>query len=109
MWNDQQLDEVRNIAVAAGQEILTVYDQDQELEITLKDDKSPLTEADRRAHELIVDDCKDLTLTYPFSRKSQMQSISRLAVAGTGIGWSIRLTAPRSSSSVMASLLSISR
>ena len=55
MWNDQQLDEVRNIAVAAGQEILTVYDQDQELEITLKDDKSPLTEADRRAHELIVE------------------------------------------------------
>ncbi len=55
MWNDEQLDEVRNIAVAAGQEILAVYDQDQALEITLKDDKSPLTEADCRAHRLIVE------------------------------------------------------
>ncbi len=55
MWNDQQLDEVSKIAVAAGQEILAIYDQDQDLEITLKDDKSPLTEADRRAHRLIVE------------------------------------------------------
>lgn len=55
MWNDQQLDEVSKIAVAAGQEILAIYDQDQNLEITLKDDKSPLTEADRRAHRLIVE------------------------------------------------------
>ncbi|HAT26801.1 MAG TPA: 3'(2'),5'-bisphosphate nucleotidase [Gammaproteobacteria bacterium] len=55
MWNDQQLDEVSKIAVAAGQEILAIYDQDQNLEITLKDDKSPLTEADLRAHRLIVE------------------------------------------------------
>lgn len=55
MWNDQQLDEVSKIAVVAGQEILAIYDQDQDLEITLKDDKSPLTEADLRAHRLIVE------------------------------------------------------
>lgn len=65
MWNDHQLDEVRNIAVAAGQEILTVYDQDQALEITLKDDKSPLTEADRRAHELIVERLQNLDSDIP--------------------------------------------
>lgn len=54
MWNDQQLDEVREIAVAAGQEILSVYNQDKKIEVTLKTDKSPLTEADQRAHQLIL-------------------------------------------------------
>lgn len=40
-------------AVAAGEEILAVYER--EFEVERKDDGSPLTEADRRAHRRIVD------------------------------------------------------
>ena len=48
MWDDQQLDAVRDIAVAAGAEILAVYNQQENIDVTIKDDNSPLTEADRR-------------------------------------------------------------
>jgi 3'(2'), 5'-bisphosphate nucleotidase len=40
-------------AVAAGEEILAVYGR--EFEVERKDDRSPLTEADRRAHRCIAD------------------------------------------------------
>lgn len=39
-------------SLAAGKEILSVYDG--HIEVQLKDDRSPLTEADRRAHKAIV-------------------------------------------------------
>ncbi len=65
MWNDEQLDAVRNIAVAAGQEILAVYNQDQAVAVTLKEDKSPLTDADRRAHRLIVERLEGLSPDIP--------------------------------------------
>lgn len=39
-------------AIAAGREILDVYSRP--IEVELKDDRSPLTEADRRAHHAIV-------------------------------------------------------
>ena len=55
MWTDRQLDCIRDIAVAAGAEILDVYNQEQVIEVTLKADKSPLTQADRRAHAVIVE------------------------------------------------------
>ena len=45
------LDEVRRIAVDAGRRILSVYGGD--FAVTHKQDDSPLTEADRVAHELI--------------------------------------------------------
>jgi len=40
-------------AVAAGEEIMAVYGR--EFEVERKDDRSPLTEADRRAHRCIAD------------------------------------------------------
>jgi 3'(2'), 5'-bisphosphate nucleotidase len=43
---------VRAIARAAGEVILAVYERD--FTVTLKDDRSPLTEADHAAHDLIV-------------------------------------------------------
>jgi 3'(2'), 5'-bisphosphate nucleotidase len=46
------LHSVRDIAVAAGQAILAVYERD--FATSTKADGSPLTEADRAAHELIV-------------------------------------------------------
>jgi 3'(2'), 5'-bisphosphate nucleotidase len=41
-----------NAAIQGGEEILTVYESDFAVE--QKDDKSPLTEADKRAHEAIT-------------------------------------------------------
>ena len=55
MWNDTLLDNVVNIALAAGQEILAVYNQAGDIAVSTKADDSPLTEADRRAHTLIVE------------------------------------------------------
>lgn len=42
-----------NAALAAGKEILEVYSQPVRVE--LKEDRSPLTEADRRAHKIIAE------------------------------------------------------
>ena len=46
-------------AVKAGQKILEIY-FNKDFEIEYKDDKSPLTEADKNAHDII---CKDLEAT----------------------------------------------
>jgi 3'(2'), 5'-bisphosphate nucleotidase len=51
--DDELLDEVRSIAQAAGRAIMEIYDSDFAVE--LKDDRSPLTAADRAAHALIVE------------------------------------------------------
>lgn len=48
---DNYLDDVRSIAVDAGRQILAVYER--EYSVTHKKDNSPLTEADRVAHDLI--------------------------------------------------------
>ena len=40
-------------AFRAGLEILEVYNSAKDMEITYKDDNSPLTVADRRSHEII--------------------------------------------------------
>ena len=47
------IDEMCRIAEAASSEILTVYNSAADIEIEHKADDSPLTLADRRAHELI--------------------------------------------------------
>ena len=52
--------EVRSIARRAGDAILEIYGEGFSVE--LKDDRSPLTEADRKSHELIV---RDLTAIDP--------------------------------------------
>lgn len=46
------LEKVSNIATMAGKEILEIYNRD--FEVDFKEDGSPLTMADQRAHELIV-------------------------------------------------------
>jgi len=42
------------IAQSAGQEILAVYNKTGNIDVTVKDDNSPLTEADQRANKVIV-------------------------------------------------------
>ncbi len=57
------LDAIVEIAVAAGKEILKVYNQDFDVES--KGDGSPLTTADRRAHELIMSKLDNFQPSYP--------------------------------------------
>ena len=61
----QLLKTVNEIAMAAGNEILDVYNSDQAIEVSMKLDDSPLTDADRRAHNLIVDRLSNLTPDIP--------------------------------------------
>ncbi|MDO8704834.1 MAG: 3'(2'),5'-bisphosphate nucleotidase CysQ [Sulfuricaulis sp.] len=59
----EYLEAVREIAHAAGRRILDVYERDFEVE--QKDDRSPLTEADRVAHEIITQQLQRLTPEIP--------------------------------------------
>ena len=61
----QLMQAVSNIAVAAGTSILDVYEHAEAPTVTLKDDDSPITEADRRAHVLIVEQLSALTPDMP--------------------------------------------
>jgi len=46
-----KIDDILNIAWQAGKEIMEIYNKDFEIEY--KDDKSPLTQADKNSHEII--------------------------------------------------------
>ena len=59
------LDSVIAIAVVAGEEILDVYERDETADVQTKDDNSPLTEADLRAHRHIVSALHALTPDVP--------------------------------------------
>ena len=56
------LPQIRKIAVAAGDAILTIYHQSETLAVQHKADDSPLTAADLAAHQLIM---RELTLLTP--------------------------------------------
>jgi 3'(2'), 5'-bisphosphate nucleotidase len=58
------LEDVAQIARAAGEAILQVYRRDFSVE--LKDDRSPLTQADRVAHTIIRDGLRELAVELPF-------------------------------------------
>ena len=57
------LGKIRDLATAAGNEILGIYETEYAIE--QKDDRSPLTEADMAAHQIIVKGLKALTPTIP--------------------------------------------
>ncbi len=53
------------VAQAAGQQILAVYNKTGNIDVTIKDDKSPLTEADRRANRIIVSELSEAVPNIP--------------------------------------------
>jgi len=61
----QLLHAVNEIAIAAGAEILDVYNSDSAIAVSTKSDDSPITDADRRAHRLIVERLRLLTPDIP--------------------------------------------
>lgn len=59
------LQTINSIAIAAGQQILSVYERPGALDVNVKADDSPITEADMRAHHLIVNALTRLTPDLP--------------------------------------------
>ena len=67
------LDNVLNVAIAAGREILEVYQNP--FEVDRKDDGSLLTAADLRAHEIILTELRKLTPDIPvLSEESNLET-----------------------------------
>ncbi len=60
MLNSINIEDIKQIAQDAGDAIMKIYKKDFKIEY--KDDKSPLTEADTKANEII---CKSLLKLYP--------------------------------------------
>jgi 3'(2'), 5'-bisphosphate nucleotidase len=60
MLNDLSIQSINEIAIKAGQAIMTIYAQD--FKIFEKEDQSPLTEADQKANEIIMN---ELSTHYP--------------------------------------------
>ena len=61
----ERLRKMQQIASSAGKEILSVYEDSRPIDVTVKADNSPLTEADRRAHNVIVEQLAALPEKYP--------------------------------------------
>lgn len=60
MINNIKIEEIKDIALKAGEAIMKIYRRD--FQIAYKDDKSPLTEADTKSNEII---CQALEQFYP--------------------------------------------
>ncbi|MEK6770546.1 MAG: 3'(2'),5'-bisphosphate nucleotidase CysQ [Pseudomonadota bacterium] len=75
------MDAVRHIAFGAGRKILDVYEQG--FTVTDKEDRSPLTEADRLSNEFIVHELENLTPDIPV-----LSEESAPAAPETRRGWS---------------------
>ena len=101
------LAEVVALARRAGDAILSVYGQ--QFEVTRKADQSPLTLADLRSHEIIVQGLHALTPDLPVLSEEASDIPYSSAASGDATGWSIRSTAPRNSCRAMASSRSTSR
>lgn len=59
------LDHVEMIAEEAGQAILQIYHQEDDFEVQIKSDQSPLTKADLASHDIITKALKNLTPETP--------------------------------------------
>jgi len=69
---DINIEDIKNIALKAGDAIMQIYAKDFEVEY--KDDKSPLTEADLKANEIICNSLKQLYPTIPLMSEENKQT-----------------------------------
>lgn len=102
------LEQVCQLARNAGDAIMQVYDGAKPMEYARKQDDSPVTAADIAAHTVILEGLRTLTPDIPVLSK-KIRLLGKCASTGSATGWSIRSTAPKSSSSAMANSRSISR
>mgnify|MGYP002830808951 CR=1 FL=1 len=76
MPNNKLLLDVCNVAIEAGKEILTFYNND--IEVTHKEDLSPLTKADLASNKIILDSLKKINSNIPILSEESL------------VDWSIR-------------------
>jgi len=76
MLNNKLLLDVCNVAIEAGKEILTFYNND--IEVTHKEDLSPLTKADLASNKIILESLKKLNSNIPILSEESL------------VDWSIR-------------------
>lgn len=74
---DHLVSQINDIAVAAGQEILEIYQRD--FKVDMKDDNSPVTEADVAANDIIIASLRTITPDIPI-----------LSEEGSSIPWDER-------------------
>jgi len=72
MLDKINIEDIKNIALKASTEILKIYNQDFKIEY--KDDKSPLTQADLRANEIICSSLKNLYPNIPIISEENKQT-----------------------------------
>ena len=67
-------DKIVQIAELAGDAILDIYNKSENIKVEHKSDKSPLTEADLAAHNLIVEELKKIDNTPIVSGKEMKET-----------------------------------
>ena len=77
-------EDIVRISQLAGDEILKIYNQKENLQISHKDDNSPLTDADLAEHNTIVKALAELT-----------PDITILSEYAANISWQVRQAWPR--------------
>lgn len=72
MLKNINIEEIKNIALKAGVAVMKIYNKDFAVEY--KDDKSPLTEADKVANEIICSELKKLYPNIPLMSEENKQT-----------------------------------
>ena len=99
------LNKLKQIARLAGEEIMKIYQTD--FAIIEKEDKSPLTEADRAANAIICEELAKIgRISLSFQRKSKMLLMKNARI-GLRCSLLTPLMVPKNSSKRMANLRSI--
>ncbi|MBR1598081.1 MAG: 3'(2'),5'-bisphosphate nucleotidase CysQ [Lachnospiraceae bacterium] len=77
MW-DKELEISKELAVKAGIEIMDVYNNCDDMEITYKDGDMPLTIADKRANRVIIDGLRKVFSDYAVLSEEEKDNMDRL-------------------------------
>lgn len=77
MW-DRELEISKEIAQIAGQEIMTVYNGQEDINVIYKEDASPLTIADRKSNDIIVTTLKKEFPQYAILSEEEKNDLDRL-------------------------------
>ena len=87
LFSDIDLEEIVSIAKSAGNTIMEIYNRDFSIEY--KDDKSPLTEADLKSNEVIINGLEALNLKFKI-QNSKFKSIPIMSEEGKEIPYDER-------------------
>ncbi len=78
MWKNELLIAMQ-AAQVAGQVILKIYEAPETLQVDWKEDRSPLTSADREANHIIVRQLRESFPTYAILSEEEKDSLERLS------------------------------